>query len=268
MAREAMSELRQNAESSFGRILDKGQVVRLKQIQLQLQGPTAVVFREDLVDKLQIDEAQIEMVRELMTENRGIQRKTQRARFEVMKTAFARVNPNVGNNRQDGDGGENGEAGGNNGNGNNGRNRGGRGGRGNFDPEAMRKVMEDPAVKAQMEDFRSQDQKLSTQFAAAVNKVLTPRQRTMYKKMLGAPFDRSKMFVGGPWGGRRGNGPGNQAKAKAAPTARANANDDDDEDDETPRAKATTKAPVKAKAAAPRRKSLRELRGDPGNSDD
>ena len=49
-------------------------------------------------------------------------------------------------------------------------------GRGNFDPEAMRKVMDTPEVKAQMEQIQGQEQKLTTQLAAAVNKVLTPRQ--------------------------------------------------------------------------------------------
>ena len=69
MAREAMDELRQGSESSLAKILDKGQVARLKQIQLQLEGIRAVL-REDMVDKLQIDEAQYAMIQEAMAENR------------------------------------------------------------------------------------------------------------------------------------------------------------------------------------------------------
>ena len=42
-----------------------------------------------MIDKLQIDEAQIEMVREVMGEHRTAQRETRRVRGEMMKTAFA-----------------------------------------------------------------------------------------------------------------------------------------------------------------------------------
>jgi hypothetical protein len=263
MMREAMNELRQSGETSLGRILDKGQATRLKQIQLQLAGP-AVVLRDDMMEKLGIDEAQVEMLREIQGENRSLQRETGRSRRDVMKTAFARLTPTPRNNAQDG--GDDGDGGNDANNGNNRRNGGGRGGRGNFDPEAMRKVMDSPEVKAQMEQIQGQEQKLTTQFAAAVNKVLTPRQRTMLKKMLGPPFDRSAMGRGGPWGGRGGVGPGNPAMAKGAAAAKAKASDDGD-DDETPQAKAATAAPTKAKAAAPKRKSLREQRGEAPSDD-
>jgi hypothetical protein len=260
MMRDAMTELRQSAETSLARILDKGQVARLKQIQLQLEGP-GVVLREDMMEKLGIDEAQVVMMREIMNENRTLQRETRRSRGDIMKTAFARINPNQGNNGQNG--GDNANVGNGQNGGNNGR---GRGGRGNFDPEAMRKVMEEPQIKAQMDQIQSQEQKLSTQLAAAVNKTLTPRQRTMFKKMLGPPFDQSQMGRGGPWGGRGGAGPGNAATTKGAVAtkgaAAAKATTSDDDDDETPKAAATTAAPAKkSKAAAPKRKSLREQRG-------
>ena len=115
----------------------------------------------------------------------------------------------------------------NNGNGN-GRN-GGRG-RGRPDPEAMKKVMEDPQIQAQMAEMRTQGEKLDNVYAVAVNKVLSARQRTLYKKMLGPPFDRSKMGGGGPWGGTRGNtatAKGGAAAAKTTSTAKANWDDDD-----------------------------------------
>ena len=267
MMRVAMAELRQSAETSLGRILDTKQATRLKQIQLQLEGPSAVL-REDIMEKLGIDEAQVEMIREIQGENRNLQRDTRRARGEMMKTAFAKMNPNPRNNAQDGGDDANIAGGGNNGNANTGRNVGGRGGRGNFDPEAMRKVMDTPEVKTQMEQIQGQEQKLTTQFGAAVNKVLTPRQRTLFKKMVGPPFDRSQMGAGGPWGGRGGFGPGgNPATAKGAAAAKAKAQTSDDSDDDTPKAKAATTAPAKAKAAAARPKTLREQRGEAPSDD-
>jgi hypothetical protein len=221
-----------------------------------------------MIDKLQIDEPQQEMVQEVMGERREAQRETRRARGEVMKTAFAGLARNPGNNRQNSDENANGQNGGNGGNGQNGGN-GRNGGRGRgFDPEAMRKAMEDPKIQAQMEEIRGQDEKIDNQFTLAVNKILTPRQRATYKKMLGAPFDRTKMFpAGGPWGGRRGNGPGQAnaknapSSAKAAPAGNAGNTSDDDEGTSTA-AKPAASAPAKTKATTtPKRKSLRDLRG-------
>jgi len=271
MMREAMDELTQTAEASLGKILDKAQVTRLKQIQLQLQGPGAIL-REDMMEKLGIDESQIQMLEEVRSDHRDAQRENRRARGDMMKAVFAKAIPNQ-NNGQNGDDAANGGNGGNNGNGN-GRN-GGRGNRGRPDPEVMKKVMEDPQVQAQMEQMRTQDDKLENQFSMAIAKVLTPRQRALYKKMLGPPFDRSKMGGGGPWGGPRGNGPGNQATAKGGATAGKTASTtkaaepDDEADVASTTAKASTPAPAKAKATttAPRKKSLRELRGSSSDSD-
>jgi hypothetical protein len=267
MVREAMDELTQSAEASLGKILEKSQVTRLKQIQLQLQGPGAIM-RDDMVEKLGIDESQMQLLEQVRSDHRDAQRENGRARRDVMKSVFARANPNQ-NNGQNADDAANGGNGGNNGNGN-GRN-GGRGNRGRPDPEAMKKAMDDPQVQAQMEQMRAQDEKLENQYTAAIAKVLTSRQRALYKKLQGPPFDRSKM--GGPWGGGpRGNATGNPATAKAGATAgkaatKAKSNSDDDGDDAAPAAKTATPAPAKTKATAPRKKSLRELRGSSDGSD-
>jgi hypothetical protein len=274
MAREAMNELRQNSESALAKLLDRNQVARLKQISLQLEGNQAVLCQNethphgDMIDKLQIDEAQYAMIQETLTEGRNAERASRKSRGEAMKNAFARLNPNGANGGQNNGGNGNGGAGaggaGNNGNGNNGRNGGGRGGRGNFDPEAMRKLMESPEMKAQMEEFQGQEEKLTAQLTNAIFKVLSPRQRTTFKKMLGVPFDRTKMFAGGPWGGRGGAAAG---KNQGSTTSKGAATADDDDDEDAPKAKpSTTAAPVKAKSSAvAKKKSLRELRGDPSD---
>jgi hypothetical protein len=264
MAFEAMNELRQSAEGSLGRILDKGQVGRLKQIDLQRQGPD-VIFRPDMIEKLAIDEVQIEMLNEVRSGRREAQQVTRRARGALMKTAFENISQGQPNNGQNGGNDQNG------GNGQNGnrRNRG-------FDPAqraALEKYMERPEVKAQDDQLKSQEVKITGQYTTAINKVLTARQRALFKKMLGVPFDLAQLGGGNPWGGRGGNRPGNQASAKdasktgaptATATAKAGASDDDDDAAPT---KATIAAPTtKAKAAAAKRKSLRESRG--ASSDD
>jgi hypothetical protein len=235
MFRASSEEINQNAESALGRILEKPQVTRIKQIQLQLAGPQALV-RDDMIEKLNMTEEQIEQIRELRNEERqlsGEVRKTQGEFFRNLMPPPA----------------DNGQADANVQNGNP------RGNRGRFDPEAMKKAMEDPENQKQMEQFREQQTKIQDQFAAAVyNKVLDKRQRGLYKKMLGAPFDRSKMFAGGPGWGRPGgrNGGANPAAAKKDGTTGSAAASPDAEEATTPKPAATAK---------PKRKSLRDLRG-------
>ncbi|MGO9469075.1 MAG: hypothetical protein ACLQVF_33530 [Isosphaeraceae bacterium] len=275
--REAMDELRQSTEQALARILSRGQLNRLRQIQLQLEGPSALV-RDEIAEKLNLDEFQVEQIRELMGERRQAQRQSFAARGNI----FRQMRPN----NQNADGGDNADDGGNNGGGNrrnggnanaNGANgNGGNGNRGNNrrpDPEAIRKFMEQPEVKAKMEEFRGEQEKLESQFAVAVNKVLSPRQRTNYKKMLGPPFDRSKMG-GGPFGGFGGRGGPGQANAKGATKAAPakQADDEGDGDDtvtvKTPTAKPTAKPAATPGATKSRVKSLRERRGLGGSSDD
>ncbi len=240
----ASQELTQNAEAAVAKILDKAQVARVRQIQLQLRGPDALT-RPDMIEKLNMTDEQVEQIRELSNEQRQANRAVQKSQGEF----FRKMMPPPA------DGGQNAA------NGQNGNRRGGRGG--GFDPEAMKKAMEDPANQKQMEEFREERSKIESQFSATVyNKVLYPRQRTTYKKMLGAPFDQSKMRGGGGggagWfipGGRNGA----VAKKNGTPgTASTSAKSDGDESTSTP-------APATAK---PKRPSLRDLRGSSSGTQD
>jgi hypothetical protein len=255
MMREAMTELQQSTESALVRILDRGQYTRLKQIQLQLEGLSALL-RPDMIEKLNMDEAQVEQLRELMDERRQAQRETRQARMELMKSAFP--NPNQGNNGQNG---------GNAGNGQNGGN-GGRRNRFN-DPAfqaAMKKFWENPETKAKMDQFQSQDEMINNRFMAVVmNRVLSKRQSTTYKKLLGAPFDLSKVRGGPGFGMRNANRAGtSNSSANGAPSQVAKANSGSrDEADAADTKSATTQSGVATSpsTARPKRKSLRELRG-------
>ena len=239
MFRASDQELTQNAEAAVAKILDKTQVTRLKQIQLQLAGPNALL-RDDMIEKLNMTDEQVEQIRELSNEQRQANRAVQKNQGEF----FRKMMPPRQDNGQDGD---------------NAQAKNQRGGRGGFDPEAMKKAMDDPANKKQMEEFQEERSKIESQFSATVyNKVLYPRQRTSYKKMLGAPFDRSKMGGGGPgWfmpGARNGAGNAAAAKKDASPADATTSAKDGAEDSAT-----TSKAAPAT--AQPKRKSLRDLRG-------
>jgi hypothetical protein len=271
--REAMNELRQSAEQQLAKILSRGQLNRLRQIQLQLEGPSALV-RDEIAEKLNLDEFQVQAIRDLMNERGQARRESFRAQGELFRQMRPNNNPNPNQYADNGGGGNNGgnpgagDGGAGNGNGNRGNRR--------FDPEAFRQFMERPEVKAKMDEFRAAQDKVENQFTAAVNKVMSPRQRANYKKMLGAPFDRSKMGDGGPPGmfGRRGSG--NQAAANtkgATKNAAAKTEDDDDDSDSGNGARAAKPATSKpaaptATSTKPRPKSLRERRGLGRSSDD
>jgi hypothetical protein len=123
--------------------------------------------------------------------------------------------------------------------------------------------MDSPEVKAERDKQREQEKAVDDESYAIVTKNLYPRQRATLKKMVGAPFDRSVMGMGGPFGGRGGpGGPGAAATKKGAANGKAAvAKASSDDDDEAPAA-AKAPAPAKAKPATTARKnSLRELRG-------
>ncbi len=64
--REAMNQLQQVAEQSLVKIIGTPAYGRLKQIQLQLQGPSALL-QPEMIEKLNLSEEQVEQLQELMT---------------------------------------------------------------------------------------------------------------------------------------------------------------------------------------------------------
>ena len=64
----AMNELQQMSERDLGRVLDKNQVKRLKEIQLQMEGPFAVL-RPDVAEKLELGEDQVAQIQEIRNES-------------------------------------------------------------------------------------------------------------------------------------------------------------------------------------------------------
>ena len=250
--REAMNELQTGSEQALAKILDRGQYSRIKQIQLQMEGIPALL-RPDMAEKLSISEEQAEEIQGLLREGRQSARENGRAYFEIMREAV----PDQGNNAQNANNPQNGQNGQNAGN----NGRGGRNGPNMRDPAvqaAVKSFMDKPATKAKLEEMKSQNDKLQNQLVASVNRILSRRQATAYKKMLGPAFDMAKL-AGGPGQapGNR-NGRGNQANASST-AAKAQASDDD----EAPAAKPAAKAAAKAKSSTTttKRKSLRELRG-------
>jgi len=274
--REAMHELQQVSEGNLAKVLDKNQVKRLKEIQLQVEGPAAVI-REDVAEKLEITDEQHAEIETVLNEANAARRQIMQKNFQFMRTLMpnqpADGNPPAAGEQPDANApaaaeGAQGDQAGQPGQGG----RGGRGGRGGangqnrprVDPEAMQKIMEQPEVKAKLEETRKEQQQLRDREYVMVYKAMDRRQVATFKKMLGKPFDVESVmggrgfFRGGPGGpGRRRNGASGNANqttaaakadtAKTTPAASA---------DSSAASTTTTKS-----ATTPQRQSLRERRG-------
>jgi hypothetical protein len=257
MFREAMDELRGSTEQMLGKILDKKQAARLKQIELQLevqrQGLVGVVLREDMMEKLAIEEDQVVSLREIQMERRELQKATRKTQGQIFQTIR---NQAQAADEEDGGGDANGgNANGGNANGGNAGNGGNRGGRNRPSPEAMKKAMDDPEVKAVMEKGRKEQESIDNKTTLAVSKILSKRQRSLLAGMIGAKFDLAALGGPGGFGGQRGGG----ATAKNGATAKSGATAGGT------RQKSSTPAPAVTESA-PKRKSLQDLRGTPDDN--
>jgi hypothetical protein len=120
-----------------------------------------------------------------------------------------------------------------------------------------------------MEKGKKEQERIESQTVAAVTKILTKRQRSIYQAMLGPPFDLTKL--GGPgFGGPGGRGPGGRGGGGAATKKAAVAKAGGDSDDDAGGAGASPAAAAKpsAPAASSKRKSLAESRGLPDDKPD
>jgi hypothetical protein len=283
MMREAMQQLQHESESALASTLDKYQVKRLKEIQLQVQGPGAVL-REDVAERLEINEEQHAEIQAVLNDANTARREIMQKNFQFMRTLVpnqpAGGNPPAAGAQPDANApaaaaaggaqaGQNGQAGQGGRGGRGARGANGQNNRGGFNREAFQKAMEQPEVKAKVEEARTELQKEQAQLRdreyAMVFKAMDRRQVATFKKMLGKPFDvdsmMAGMFRGGPGGpggpgGRRNGANGNAGQTKAAAKA--------DTAKTTPAASADSSAATTTTTkptTTPRRQSLRERRG-------
>ncbi|MGP0063895.1 MAG: hypothetical protein ACLQGP_09905 [Isosphaeraceae bacterium] len=248
---EARQQIQRSTERSIARILSQAQYARARQIQLQTEGPAALL-RPEMQERLYLSEDQVAEILELMQERRQSMRETRDARNALRESALDR-DPALGRLKEqlawnvpqvrNGVDDPVGQDGRRNDPGNNPAYREARN-------QARRRFDEDRESQKQMATFRAQDEAIEKQFNAALySSILTRRQSQAYRKMLGAPFNPPRspgVAKGGP------------NRPDAARGARATAATSEMGAASRPQGQATAK---------PRRMSLREQRGL-GPSDD
>jgi len=209
----AMAKMEKATDKAYASVLKPDQIQRLKEIELQQQGPRAVM-RPDIADKLNIGPDQMEQLQQVQNESRAQMGQM----FQAMRGAGGFGGP------------------------------GGRGGGlaginpqqfrrpdGTFDRDAMKAEMEKPENKAKIDEARAAAEKARAQMDAQreqidnqvnkeISRVLTKGQKTKFNKMLGKPFDLTKLDTGrgGP-GGRNGQGATQKADAEKTDAEKADA---------------------------------------------
>ncbi len=285
MMQQAMTQLQNSSEQALAKILNRTQMTRLREIQLQTEGPF-VVLKPEVAQKLEVNEDQASelqqaqskintqrgqifgQMREVFQSFRTAQPAPADANGQAASTPAANANGNsntanssapTGGRGRQGRGGNNitqggpGGPGGPGGFGGPGGPGGPGGNRRGFDPEAMRTFMEKPEVQAKMTEIRQQEEALNDQGYALVFKTLDRRQGGTFRKMLGKKFDVSllRRRPGGPaQPGAPATVDAPAATPAAAPAAKAATAPSTAAQNETANDAATTSEPPKSEPAA------------------
>ena len=202
---EAFQNVRGEAEGALAKILKKEQRTRLSEIDLQRAG-TSAFMRPEVVERLGIDEEQQAQMQEVLGDSRQMTMELWRGMRENM--------PQPPLDAQ-----------------------------GKVDREAMKAQMETPEAKKAMETMRKSTDKIQSDTMTAMLKVLYKPQKATFNKMLGKPFDLSKLDNGG---GRFGRGRNNNQAADAKAKTKGDAPSTDE---------ATPKKGAGKKGAASKKKS-------------
>lgn len=269
--RQALDGIQRQSDQALAKILEKEQMTRLREIQLQMEGPFAILSNNQLAQTLSVTPQQFAEIRDVQTQDRQRQGQLMQQSRAIFEAARNAAQPDAG--AQAAAGAQPGaQAGAQAGARPGGQPGAPQGGRGNFDREAFREMMQKPEVQAQLEQLQQRRDGLRQQAYAGVFKALDRGQASKYRKMLGEPFDTNAMMRSF-FDRATGNA---QQSADGAAAASAKADDDDapttkpaDADDEMAPTPETEEAPASppgaesAPAPAPtnRRSSLRERRG-------
>lgn len=214
--RQMGEQMAKDAEAGINKILTAAQKKRLAEIGLQVEGPMAILEREDIAKKLNITPPQKIKLAQVKTQSEQSQQQLRGQMGQMF--GMGRGGPGGGGGQPPQGGGRGGQQGqqaqpgSNNGGavqgGPGGGGRGGPGGFGNMTQEERTKRMEE--MRKGFEKMREDSNKVRDKTEAAIMKVLTKRQEEAYKKMTGEEFDvdsiMATMQQGGPGGGRGGRG--------------------------------------------------------------
>jgi hypothetical protein len=200
---ETMTTLVREGESGLAKILDKKQSARLSQIALQMEGISAL-GRQEVADAVYLSDDQVEAIREILQETKNNQMGL------MMRQALTMRRPRSGpaapqpadQNPRAAKAGDPQAA----------EAKGQPAARDDEDPEAAakRRAADREKRMGELSKFREGFDRIQDENNAKILRLLTRKQRDRFNKLLGEPFDASKL--GGPGGF---GGPGGPPRAAA-----------------------------------------------------
>jgi hypothetical protein len=176
-----IADLRRESEEALARVLDKPQRERLAQVALQLEGPMAVT-RPEIAARLNLADAQLQQIQDLKEQYEALREQLYAAQAEAFKLRAdtlrqaAAARPRAG---RPGPLGETTTA---------------RAVPGSAGPGPKQEASEGERLNRASDELRAK-------FVRELNKVLTRRQKAVFNKMLGEPFDLAKVQFRGGQGG-------------------------------------------------------------------
>jgi hypothetical protein len=189
---EMISSITREGESGLAKILDKKQLTRLNQIALQMEG-VAALARPEVAEAIYLSPEQVEQIQEILNDAKAQQignfvrqgfamRGRPGANPDAAKTQPGEAKPD--------------------------------------DPEdqAKRRQAQRERMRTEFTKFRDSSDQIHDATTAKILRVLDKKQRGRFEKLLGEPFDPSKLSGPGGFGGPgRPDAAASEAKAAEAP---------------------------------------------------
>jgi hypothetical protein len=190
---ELISTLTREGESGLAKILDKKQLARLNQIALQMEGAAALA-RTEVAEAIYLSPEQVAEIQEILSGAKVQQMGLfVRQGFAMRDRRDANADPGKPQSGQDNP----------------------------VDPEAQakRRQAQRERMRTEFTKFRDSSDQIHDATTAKILRVLDKKQRGRFEKLLGEPFDPSKLAGPGGFGGP-GRPDAAPAEAKAADAAK------------------------------------------------
>jgi hypothetical protein len=181
----ATRQLQMQTQQQLGKILDRNQMRRLRQIELQMDAPFTVLDPE-VAEHIELGDDQAMEIQPIMAQASAAKRQTIN-RIRNLMSSFMRTqtqNNKNSNNRRNNQRGATTK-----GNATKGAQKNQAPAAPSIDQEALKKYMDRPEVKAQLAQALQAQERVRSLSYAEVSKILDRRQMSSFQKLLGDPFD-------------------------------------------------------------------------------
>ncbi|WP_165221184.1 hypothetical protein [Aquisphaera insulae] len=171
MMRQAMRRMEEASDQQVARVLDRNQMKRIREIQLQVNG-AASVLRDDVAEKIELAPEQAGEIQQTLQESSRLKRDVAMRTSQALRGLTPQA---AGQGDRGGRRGNNGQP------------------AAAPDDATLKKALEKPDVKAKVEEAKKANVQVRDREYTQVFKAMDRRQVSTFRKMLGQPFDVDAM---------------------------------------------------------------------------